>query len=159
MRGRPLWPPAVPRLVARPSQSNPRGSGPEVLMRERGHVTAANGVAEVAVFGALQHNVAAFSLSEVGQIWGFQAISGEHTGRWAWNLACGCILTISRTDYIFVAGCWFPFFFNVHSMALCLSNQSLVAKGCCSYLIPRSPCYTITLTFQFKKLIMTLPYP
>ena len=34
----------------------PRGSGPEVLMRERGHVTAANGVAEVAVFGALQRN-------------------------------------------------------------------------------------------------------
>ena len=38
--GRPLWPPAVPRLAARPSQSNPRGSGPEVLKRERGHVTA-----------------------------------------------------------------------------------------------------------------------
>ena len=56
MRGRPLWPPAVPQLEARPSQSNPRGSGTEVLMRERGHVTAANGVAEVAVFGALQRN-------------------------------------------------------------------------------------------------------
>ena len=27
MRGRPLWPPAVSRLAARPSQSNPRGSG------------------------------------------------------------------------------------------------------------------------------------
>ena len=38
--GRPLWPPAVPRLAARPSQSNPRGSGPEVVKRERGHVTA-----------------------------------------------------------------------------------------------------------------------
>ena len=38
--GRPLWPPAVHRLAARPSQSNPRGSGPEVLKRERGHVTA-----------------------------------------------------------------------------------------------------------------------
>ena len=37
--GRPLWPPAVPRLAARPSQSNPRGSGPEVVKRERGHVT------------------------------------------------------------------------------------------------------------------------
>ena len=37
--GRPRWPPAVPRLAARPSQSNPRGSGPEVLKRERGHVT------------------------------------------------------------------------------------------------------------------------
>ena len=56
MRGRPLWPPAVPRLAARPSQSNPRGSGPEVLKRERGHVTAATGVAKVAVFGALQRN-------------------------------------------------------------------------------------------------------
>ena len=38
--GRPLWPPAVPRLAARPSQSNPRGSGPEVVKRERGHVTS-----------------------------------------------------------------------------------------------------------------------
>ena len=37
--GRPPWPPTVPRLAARPSQSNPRGSGPEVLKRERGHVT------------------------------------------------------------------------------------------------------------------------
>ena len=35
-----LWPPAVPQLAARPSQWNPRGSGPEVLKRERGHVTA-----------------------------------------------------------------------------------------------------------------------
>ena len=39
-----------------PSQSNPRGSGPEVLKRERGHVTAATGVAVVVVFGALQRN-------------------------------------------------------------------------------------------------------
>ena len=38
--GRPLWPPAVPRLATRPSQSNPRGSGPEVVKRERGHVTS-----------------------------------------------------------------------------------------------------------------------
>ena len=45
MRGGPLWPPAVPRLAARPSQSNPRGSGPEVLKRERGHVTSESGVA------------------------------------------------------------------------------------------------------------------
>ena len=37
--GRPSWPPAVSRLAARPSQSNPRGSGPEALKRERGHVT------------------------------------------------------------------------------------------------------------------------
>ena len=56
MRGRPLWPPAVHRLTTRPPQSNPRGSGPEVLKRERGHVTAATGVAEVAAFGALQRN-------------------------------------------------------------------------------------------------------
>ena len=54
--GRPLWPPAVPRLAARSSQSNPRGSGPEVLKRERGHVTAETGVAEVGVFRALQPN-------------------------------------------------------------------------------------------------------
>ena len=34
-----------------------RGSGQEVLKRERGHVTSETGVAEVAVFGALQPNV------------------------------------------------------------------------------------------------------
>ena len=56
MGGRPLWPPTVPRLVARSSQSNPRGSGPEVLKRERGHVTAKTRVSEVGVFRALQPN-------------------------------------------------------------------------------------------------------
>ena len=56
MRGRPLWPPTVPRLAARPSQSNSRGYRPEVLKRERGHVTSETGVAKVAVFGALQPN-------------------------------------------------------------------------------------------------------
>ena len=34
MGGGPLWPPTVPQLAARSSQSNPRGSGPEVLKRE-----------------------------------------------------------------------------------------------------------------------------
>ena len=53
---RPLWTHAEPRLAARSSQSNPRGSGPEVLGRERGHVTAETGVAEVGVFRALQPN-------------------------------------------------------------------------------------------------------
>ena len=46
----------LPRLAARPSQSNPRGSVPELLKRERGHVTSESGVAEEAVFGALQPN-------------------------------------------------------------------------------------------------------
>ena len=55
--GRRLWPHAVPRLAARSSQSNPRGSGPEVLKREHGHVTAETGVVEVGVFRALQPNV------------------------------------------------------------------------------------------------------
>ena len=59
--GRLLWPPAVPQLAARSSQSNPRGSGPEVLKRERGHVTAETGVAEVGVFRALLPNVTWFS--------------------------------------------------------------------------------------------------
>ena len=56
MGGWPLWPPAAPRLAASSSQSNPRGSGPEVLKRERGHVTAESGVSEVGVFRALQPN-------------------------------------------------------------------------------------------------------
>ena len=41
MGGWPLWPPDV-LLAARASQSNPRGSGPEVLKRERGHGTSEN---------------------------------------------------------------------------------------------------------------------
>ena len=45
------------RLAARSSQSNPRGSGPEVLKCERGHVTSESGVSEVEVFRALQPNV------------------------------------------------------------------------------------------------------
>ena len=57
MRGGPLWPPTVPPLAARSSQSNPRGSGPEVLKREQGHVTSESGVSEVGVFRALQPNV------------------------------------------------------------------------------------------------------
>ena len=56
MRGQPLWPPAVPRLAATPSQSNPRGSGPEVVKRERGHVTSESGLWGVGVFRALQPN-------------------------------------------------------------------------------------------------------
>ena len=56
MRGWPLWPPIVPQLAARSSQSNPRGSGPEVMKRERGHVTSESGVSEVGVFRALQPN-------------------------------------------------------------------------------------------------------
>ena len=70
--GRPLWPPAVPQLAARSSQSNPRGSGPEVLKRERGHVTAETGVAEVGVFRALQPNVWECKL----------------THPWSWKCSC-----------------------------------------------------------------------
>ena len=51
-----------------PSQSKPRGSGPEVLKRERGHVTSETGVAEVAVFGALQPNVSDY------RYWHYQKI-------------------------------------------------------------------------------------
>ena len=67
--GRPLWPPAVPRLAARSSQSNPRGSGPEVLKRERGHVTAETGVAEVGVFRALQPNEYRVQDTALGANW------------------------------------------------------------------------------------------
>ena len=55
--GRSLWPPTVPWLAVMSSQSNPRGSGPEVLKREGGYVTAEAGVSEVGVFRALQPNV------------------------------------------------------------------------------------------------------
>ena len=41
-------------FAARSSQSNSRASGPEVLKRERGHVTSESGVSEVGVFRALQ---------------------------------------------------------------------------------------------------------
>ena len=56
MGGVPLRLPTVPGPAARSSQSNPRGSWPEVLKRERGHVTAKSGVSEVGVFRALQPN-------------------------------------------------------------------------------------------------------
>ena len=50
--GKPLWPPTVPRLAGRSSQSNPRGSGPEVLKRELSEVTwpTKSGVSEVVFF-------------------------------------------------------------------------------------------------------------
>ena len=37
-------------------------------------------------------------LSETGQIWGFQAFSGECMEGIAWNFACGCTLTTFTTD-------------------------------------------------------------
>ena len=39
-----------------------------------------------------------FWLSEMGQIWGFQAFSGKPIEEMAWNFACWCILTTFRTD-------------------------------------------------------------
>ena len=82
--GRPLWPPAVPRLAARPSQSNPRGSGPEVLKRERGHVTAETGVAEVGVFRALQPNSVSAWLNGL-KAWESQAFSPLSQLRHHWH--------------------------------------------------------------------------
>ena len=46
----------MPRLAARSSQSNLREFGPEVLKRERGHMTSKSGISEVGVFRALQPN-------------------------------------------------------------------------------------------------------
>ena len=42
--------------------------------------------------------LAFFLLSEMGQILGFRAFSGESMEGMAWNFACGCILTTFRTD-------------------------------------------------------------
>ena len=42
--------PLCPGLQPGPPKSNPGGSGPEVLKRERGHVTSETGVSEVGVF-------------------------------------------------------------------------------------------------------------
>ena len=64
MVGGPLWPPDVPGLAARPSQSNPRGSGPEVWKPAgsrvrwppKFRVSEVFGVSEVGVFRALQPN-------------------------------------------------------------------------------------------------------
>ena len=49
----PLFPSLQP---GPPSQTPARGSGPEALKRERGHVTSKSGVLEVGVFNALQPN-------------------------------------------------------------------------------------------------------
>ena len=62
MGGGPQWPTYVPVLAAWPSQSNPRGSGPEVLKCEWGHRTSESGVWEVGVFRALWPNVVAWCL-------------------------------------------------------------------------------------------------
>ena len=48
-----------------PPSQNPRGPGPEVLKRERGHVTSETRVADVAVFGALQRNALAYSKGNI----------------------------------------------------------------------------------------------
>ena len=42
--------------------------------------------------------LALFWLSEMGQIWRFQAFSGEHMEEMAWNYARWCILTTCRSD-------------------------------------------------------------
>ena len=49
--------PLCPSLQPGPPIQTPGVCGPEVLKRERGHVTAETGVAEVGVFRALQPNV------------------------------------------------------------------------------------------------------
>ena len=119
MRGQPLWPPAVSQLATRPSQSNPRGSGPEVLKHERGHVTSETGVAEVAVFGALQLN--AWTWERSPQTMGIMYVMHSsnqwaaflyHSGRYHEdaNIALGPILEIHIT-YTIVwflrAPCWY----------------------------------------------------
>ena len=43
--------------------------------------------------------LALFWLSETGQIWCFQAFSGEHMEGMAWNCVCWCILITFITDY------------------------------------------------------------
>ena len=42
--------------------------------------------------------LALFWLSEMGQIWGYQAFSGKLIEETAWHFACWCILTTFRTD-------------------------------------------------------------
>ena len=54
--GRPLWPPAVPRLAARPSQSNPRGLGQRYWSVSVVTWPPKPGVSAVGVFKALQPN-------------------------------------------------------------------------------------------------------
>ena len=56
--------------------------------------------------------LALFWLSEMGQIWGFQAFSGEHMVGMVWNFACWCILTTFRTEEIMVMVCLFSSFWH-----------------------------------------------
>ena len=42
--------------------------------------------------------LALFWLSEMGQIWGFQAFPRERIEEMAWNFSCWCILITFRTD-------------------------------------------------------------
>ena len=48
--------------------------------------------------------------SDPNHICGFQAFFGEDMCVMAWNLACWCILTAPRTDYIWVTTCSFYLF-------------------------------------------------
>ena len=93
--GGPLSPPAVPRLAARSTQSNPRGSGPEVLKHERGQMTAESGVAEVGVFRALQPNEGAADILDalVRQdpsrgSWYLGALVRQDPSRGSWYFGC-----------------------------------------------------------------------
>ena len=77
---------------------------------------------------------------EIGQIWVCRAFSEEHMERMARILTCWWILTTFKTDYILAMVCWLSYFCHVRSVAPCLSDWRLVAKGCRSYQIPRFTC-------------------
>ena len=51
--------------------------------------------------------LALFWLSEMGQIWGFQAFPGERMNEIAWHFARWCILTTYRTDWFMAMVWWF----------------------------------------------------
>ena len=56
--------------------------------------------------------LALFWLSEMGQIWGFRAFSGECMEEMASNFAPWCILTTFRTDKFMATVCWFLSFWR-----------------------------------------------
>ena len=83
----------VPRLAARSSQSNPKGSWSEVLKRKRGHVTAQIWSFGGGVFRAIQRNVAVLRqrgsvLQSAKQVHNVGKYGRNPWAKWYWKGGC-----------------------------------------------------------------------
>ena len=103
------------RLAARPSQSNLRGSEPEVLKRERGHVTSKSGVSPR--WGSLGHS----------RQMGITDTTGVPDGCTIW-LSCG-LMRLNIT--IFTRGQFCPLGIVIAFVCVCVSVSVCVSITAC----------------------------